>query len=361
MPLYMDRHNVPEAVTPQMAAELHAADYKVQHLFNCTVLTYWFDNDRKTAFCLVNAPNKQALQDMHNASHGEVAHRIIKVDPDVVESFLGRIEHPTTAPVTEVPINEAAFRAIMVIDLDQNPLNQSIAYLKRLNKEIVESILEFEGRVVNQSREKFLASFYSITNAVNCALKIQSQYKNILKSSEDCGFVMKISLSGDAPVTEHEHFFETAIKLAERMCKIEKESIILSSEVKDLYKNESLKGFKESDPVFSLTTADELFLNQVMDYMEKVWNDTSLKVDDFNTQLGLSKSQLYRKMITLIGKSPNTLLKDYRLNKALKLLAKQKGNISEIAFKTGFNSLSYFSKCFQKKYNISPSDYLQSK
>ena len=111
--------------------------------------------------------------------------------------------------------------------------------------------------------------------------------------------------------------------------------------------------------MFSLTDSDEQFLNQFMDYTEKVWNETSLKADDFYKHLGLSKSQLYRKMITLIGKSPNTFLKEYRLNEALKLLNRKKGNISEIAFTTGFNSPSYFSKCFQKKYNISPSDYLQ--
>ena len=59
-------------------------------------------------------------------------------------------------------------------------------------------------------------------------------------------------------------------------------------------------------------------------------------------------------------KSPNTFLKEYRLNKALGLLNRKKGNVSEIAFEAGFNSLSYFSKCFQKRYKLLPSDYLSS-
>ena len=360
----MDRHNVPEAVTPEMAAQLHAADSKIQHQFNCTVLTYWFDNNRKTAFCLVNAPNKKSLQDLHNASHGEVAHRIIKVDPNIVESFLGRIEHPTTAPVTEVPINEPAFRTIMVIELDRTSLkqsnsNQSKLSLQSLSNNIIESILKYEGRIVNQNLDKLLVSFFSVSKAVTCALKIQSIYKDFIKSTGSNDIILKISLSGDAPVTEHEQFFEHAIKLAERMCEIDKEAILLSPEIKDLYISESLKVFADKDCVYSLTSEDEIFLNQLMDYTEKVWTEPSLKVDDIYLHLGFSKSQLYRRMMTLIGKSPNTFIKEYRLNKALKLLNKQKGNISEIAFSTGFNSPSYFSKCFQKKYNISPSDYLQ--
>jgi AraC-like DNA-binding protein len=87
-----------------------------------------------------------------------------------------------------------------------------------------------------------------------------------------------------------------------------------------------------------------------------VWSDTNLKVDDFNKPLGYSKSQLYRKMTTLTGQSPNTFIKEYRLKEALKLLNKKAGNISEIAFETGFSSPSYFSRCFQKRYGHFPSE-----
>ena len=61
----------------------------------------------------------------------------------------------------------------------------------------------------------------------------------------------------------------------------------------------------------------------------------------------------------LVTQSPNTFIKEYRLNKALNLLNKQTNNISEIAFQTGFNSPAYFSKCFQETYGILPSTYLK--
>ncbi len=94
-----------------------------------------------------------------------------------------------------------------------------------------------------------------------------------------------------------------------------------------------------------------------MEYTEDNWRESNLRVDDFGKHLGYSKSQLYRKMISLTGKSPNALIKEYRLDRALTLFNKQKGNISEIAFETGFNSPAYFSKCFLEKYGILPSDY----
>jgi AraC-like DNA-binding protein len=95
-----------------------------------------------------------------------------------------------------------------------------------------------------------------------------------------------------------------------------------------------------------------------MEFTEKHWQNTDLKVEDFQKELGFSKSQLYRKMMQLTGKSPNTFLLNYRLNRALQLLHKQNATISEIAFETGFNIPSYFSKCFRKKYGIIPSEYL---
>ncbi len=85
-----------------------------------------------------------------------------------------------------------------------------------------------------------------------------------------------------------------------------------------------------------------------MDFTEKKWQNADLKVGDFQKVLGFSKSQLYRTMMRLTGKSPNIFLLNYRLNRALQLLHKQHVTISEIAFETGFNIPSYFSKCFRK-------------
>ena len=85
-----------------------------------------------------------------------------------------------------------------------------------------------------------------------------------------------------------------------------------------------------------------------MDYMDSHGDNTDLSVNDLGKALGYSRPQLYRKMVLLTGRSPNLFINEYRLNKALQLLKRKEKNISEIAFQTGFNSPSYFSKCFQE-------------
>ena len=76
----MDRHDLPDSMTPETLAKLHRQDLKIEQQFGCRGFTYWYDHDKKIAFCLVEAPNKKAIQDMHNSSHGDVPHSIIEVD-----------------------------------------------------------------------------------------------------------------------------------------------------------------------------------------------------------------------------------------------------------------------------------------
>ncbi len=126
MPLYMDRHDVSPAVTPEHLAHLHQKDLKVQEKFGCRGLTYWFDDKRKNAFCLIEAPDMKAIEKMHKHAHGEVPHTIIEVDPGIVESFLGRIADPEKAQNTELNIiNDPAFRTIMIISIDRMAIADS--------------------------------------------------------------------------------------------------------------------------------------------------------------------------------------------------------------------------------------------
>ncbi|MGA7837163.1 MAG: nickel-binding protein [Ignavibacteriaceae bacterium] len=363
----MDRHDVSEEVTAENVAQLHKQDLKIQHKFGCRGLTYWFDEKRGTAFCLIEAPDKQTIEKMHNQAHGEVPNQIIEVDSKIVESFLGRIEDPENAQNAGLNIiNDPAFRMVMVIGLEiislkKHGANKFISPLQKHNESFIRILSRFQGSVVKQNADYFLVSFESVTKAVLCALDLQSGFAELNNGIDKDTINIKIGLSAGVPVTEKASLFEDTIKSAERMCNNVKHQIVLSTEVKELYKSENINVFINNKSVFTLSPADEKLLNLLIDYTERNWGNANLNVDDFNRQLGFSKSQLYRKMISVTGKSPNTFLKEYRLNEALKLLNKQTGNISEIAFETGFSSLSYFSKCFQNRYGLLPSDYLRTK
>lgn len=214
-----------------------------------------------------------------------------------------------------------------------------------------------DGRVVRETEDLFIVSFVSVLKVVNAAL-------DILAISHELRFEtisLNIGLSAGVPVTEKKSIFEDTINLAERICTILPGEIIISSEVAELSGNENVNIFNGAQNIVISKPDEELFITQLMDFIDSAWSDSNLKVDDFSKPTGLSKSQFYRKLKTLTGKSPNTFLKNYRLKKALALLNKNSGNVSEIAFETGFTSPSYFSKCFQKKYGHTPSDFLLAK
>ena len=360
----MDRHDVSELVTAENVAQLHHEDLKIEHKFGCRGLTYWFDDKRKTAFCLVEAPNKKAVHDMHNHAHGEIPHRIIEVDEAIVESFLGRIEDPEKALNTELNIiNDPAFRVIMVIEtssyLNRLEANQFSIFTQKFHKSVSKSLNHFNGSIVKKDNTNYLVSFKSVSNAVFCVLKIQANFKYITPKFDVKNRKIKIGLSAGVPVSDKEGLFEEVVLLVTRMCDFVPEQIVISSEVKSLYESENRNAIIDKELIRTLKPSEERFLTQLIDYVEKIWNKPNFNVTNFSSDLGYSKSQLYRKIITLTGKSPNNFIKEFRLHRALKMLFKQNGNISEIAYESGFNSPAYFSKCFYEKYGILPSKYIQ--
>lgn len=366
MPIYMDRHDVSKEVTAEIVADLHQKDLKIQHKFNCKGLTYWFDDKRKTAFCLIEAPNRAALKEMHDQAHGEVPNRIIEVDNAIVESFLGRIEDPEKSQKTALNIiNDPAFRTVMVVGI--KPVSLKRILDKEINSVIAgqqwliaDSIASYKGRLVKQNPDHFLVSFDSVTNAVLCALKIESEFQEGIPNQYSSLLHLHIGLSSGVPIDEKEGFFEDTIKAAYSFFNLVQGTVVLSSEVKELYESENMNVSLGSGTVVALTASEEKFLKDLVDFTEREWNKTHLKADEFCRYFGYSKSRLYRKIVALTGKSPNTYLKDYRLCKALDLLNKKNLNISEIAFETGFNSPAYFSKCFQETFGVLPSQYLKS-
>ena len=100
MPIYMDVHIVP-GVTAKDVAEAHRLDILHQDEHSCKCMTYWIDEERDNIFCLVEAPTKTAVEEMHSRAHGLVPNKIIEVSTSLVESFLGRIYDPADAKTSD--------------------------------------------------------------------------------------------------------------------------------------------------------------------------------------------------------------------------------------------------------------------
>ncbi len=108
-------------------------------------------------------------------------------------------------------------------------------------------------------------------------------------------------------------------------------------------------------PQENSTTIDNEFIKKVLHYIHQKLEEPDLSVEVLASHLFLSRSQLYRKIKALTGLSVNEFIRKVRLEEAKKLISgKENYNVNEIAFKVGFSSSSYFSKCFKKEFGHSP-------
>jgi len=361
MPIFMDVHIVP-GVKARDVAEAHRKDLFHEDEFGCKCMTYWIDEERENIFCLIEAPTKEAVEEMHSRAHGLVPHKVIEVSSSLVDSFLGRIYDPADAQIIDgmKVFKETSLRVLMVTIINDPVLLQhqygaekTTEWLQQCNTIIRKHIAGYDGREVEQGGDSFIISFTSAAKAVSCAITILEEFKS--NNLDTLG--LKIGINSGEPVENSDSLFGDTIHLAGCMCDIAKNmQLAISSNVKELVaKDHQLNGRKN---LLTLAPQDESFLQLLFSKLNESWQDPDFDIDDYSRAMAVSKSQLYRKTISLTGLSPNQLLKEFRLEKAKDLMKKQRHNISQITFETGFSSPSYFTKCFKKKYNLLPMAYL---
>lgn len=103
---------------------------------------------------------------------------------------------------------------------------------------------------------------------------------------------------------------------------------------------------------------DEIFLNKLNEEIEKHISDETFSVESLTKRLNISRSNLQRKLKVISGLTPGDYLRNYRLRKACKLLLETDMRINEVAYSVGFSSPSYFTKVFQKNYNMLPKEFV---
>src|SRR5215510_13839698 len=174
MPIYMDVHIVP-GVKAKDVAEAHRKDLLHQEEYECKCMTYWIDEQRETIFCLIEAPNKEAVEDMHCKAHGLIPNKIIEVSNALVESFLGRIYDPTDAKILGDGLkifNDPSFRILLLTKVTDPVLlryklgiEKANELLDMHNQVIKKNLWLHSGREVEQQGSGFVISFYSAAKA----------------------------------------------------------------------------------------------------------------------------------------------------------------------------------------------------
>jgi class 3 adenylate cyclase len=228
MPVYMDRHYI-EGATRHAIADAHQKDLALQDKYHVKFLTYWFDEMRSTAFCLIEAPNRETIERAHNDAHGSVPNEVLEVDPTVVDAFLGRIKDPPPMDASpgktgEISI-DSGFRAIMFTDLKDSTLMTTLygdakaLHLLHVHNALTRNSLNaHRGREIKHTGDGIMASFASVPDAVECAIAIQKAFAAYNQEHPETPLYLRIGLSAGEPIEEHGDLFGKAVQLAARLC-----------------------------------------------------------------------------------------------------------------------------------------------
>ena len=108
----------------------------------------------------------------------------------------------------------------------------------------------------------------------------------------------------------------------------------------------------------ALTKADEEFIQRLNEVIQMNLSNPDFCMENMADGMNMSRSNFYRKIKGVLDLSPNEYLRLERLKKAAQLLKEGENRINEICYTVGFNSPSYFSKCFQKQFGVSPKDFV---
>jgi len=107
----------------------------------------------------------------------------------------------------------------------------------------------------------------------------------------------------------------------------------------------------------TISDSDNEFLKKLEDVIEKNFSNPEITVDFLASEMNVSRSGLFAKVKTLADVTPNEMIQIIRLKHAARLLETKEYRVNEICYMVGFNSPSYFTKCFTKHYGVKPAEY----
>lgn len=225
MPLYMDIHRDVDADVEEVHSA-HMSDLKAQEKYGVRYLKYWHNPANGTICCLVEGPDPQACEAVHQDSHGLVADKIIEVEEDVVQAFLGdavdagkgRMVRPGGAP-------DGGFRTVFFSDIvDSTALTQrlgdrGVLELLKVHDRLIRRHLDtYGGTEVKHTGDGIMASFSSAERGVRCAISIQRDLAVHNEETPDRPLRVRLGLSAGEPVESDQDLFGATVQLASRVC-----------------------------------------------------------------------------------------------------------------------------------------------
>ena len=241
----MDIHELPGGVSAEDVAKAHAEDVKIEDKYGVHYHKYWVNEKAGKIFCLCHAPDAEAAIQVHRQAHGMVADKIIEIQPELAEGFLGGVEvNEAGAALVPGAINERdpGIRTVLFTDIaESTTLTQALgdeAALAMLgvHDTIVRDALSASGgREVKHTGDGIMASFISAAGAVRCAIEIQRQLDKHSQENPDRPLKVRVGAAAGEPVEQHNDLFGSTVQLAARLCAhAQPEQILVSNAIAEL-------------------------------------------------------------------------------------------------------------------------------
>jgi class 3 adenylate cyclase len=254
MPLYMDIHEVPGGVSAEDVAKAHAEDVKIEDKYGVHYHKYWVNEKAGKIFCLCHAPNAEAAVQVHRQAHGMVADKVIEIQPELAEGFLGGVEvNEAGAALVPGATNERdpGIRTILFTDIvESTALTQmlgdeaAMALLDLHNTIVRNALTDLGGREIKHTGDGIMASFVSAASALKCATRVQRELAEHEKN-RNRSLKVRIGAAAGEPVEQHHDLFGSTVQLAARLCShASPDQILVSNAIAELCLG---KGFSFQD------------------------------------------------------------------------------------------------------------------
>jgi class 3 adenylate cyclase len=246
MPLYMDIHNLLEGTTAEDVAKAHAKDMETQRKYGVEYTKYWLNEKAGKVFCLCHAPNAEAAEQVHREAHGLLPDKIIEIQPELAEGFVGGVETNAAGAVIlpggGADARDPGIRTVLFTDVvNSTTLTQSLgdeaalAILGIHDAIVRDALSALGGREVKHTGDGIMASFVSPAGAVRCAIQIQRELDKHAKSNPDRRLKVRVGAAAGEPVEQHNDLFGSTVQLASRLCAhAQPEQILVSNAIAEL-------------------------------------------------------------------------------------------------------------------------------
>jgi class 3 adenylate cyclase len=268
MPIYMDVHPDLGDATPEDVAKAHKRDLALQDEFGVKFLSYWVNGPDGKAFCLAESPDPDSLVACHKAAHGLMPHELIEVSARMLSQFLGDTSKDADERATVDGDYDTGLRAIMFTDIEGSTDvstahgdEAAVDLVRRHDRVVREALAGGGGREIKHTGDGVMASFTSVSRAVQASVSIQNAAANLREDGP--ALRIKIGLSAGEPVEDSNDLYGAAVNLAARICAHASGSQTLASgTVRDLAMGKGhgfvskgaigLKGFPDPVPLFEV-------------------------------------------------------------------------------------------------------------